>query len=345
MPIEYNHYPLKRILQKKFKKIVIVIYIYRDYCFQGDSLRVESYFPIFKKEHLAYTGIKNSFPKCWNQLLSFLVSTSIFVSLALFFVLYFSFLCLGLIPHYPLFIASSLVTFSVYNLNKITDQKEDTINNPQRAHLIRNIEQHTGIALSLGAYVLALIIGLLTKQILSITILLIPLWIAILYSVPLSSRLPRLKDIFFAKSLSVALGMSLSIFLLLYIFYPHPVILLVWVSFLFIKLFINTVLFDVRDLDGDKKTGINTLPVTWGIRKTKNFLLILNSLLIIWIFIVIHLNLFLMALPIIIFSIVFDYWSIQRFCKVSTVKVHTYDIVVDGEWIILCGMLIVFNFF
>ena len=308
-------------------------------------MRVESYFPNLKKEHVAYAGIKNTFQTYWNQLISFLVSTSIFVSIALFFVLYFSFLCLDVTPHYPLFVASSLVTFSVYNLNKITDKKEDTINNPQRASLITHIENHTGIVLSLVSYVLALIIGILTKQILSITILLIPLWIAILYSVPLSPGLPRLKDIFFAKSLSVAIGMSLSIFLLLYIFYPRPVILLIWVSFLFIKLFINTVLFDVRDLNGDKQTGIKTIPVTWGIRKTKTFLLLLNSLLIIWIFIVIHLKLFLMALPIILFSIIFDYWSIQRFCKVSTVKIHTYDIVVDGEWIFLCGMLVVFNFF
>jgi 4-hydroxybenzoate polyprenyltransferase len=233
----------------------------------------------------------------------------------------------------------------VYNLNKITDKKEDMINNPQRVDLIRTIENHTGIALSIGAYILALVIGILTKQILSITILLLPLWVAILYSVPLAPGLPRLKDIFFAKSLSVALGMSLSIFLLLYIFYPQPNILLIWVSFLFIKLFINTVLFDVRDLDGDKKTGIKTIPVTWGIRKTKNFLLLLNSLLIIWIFIIIYLNLFLMALPIIIFSVIFDYWSIQHFCKVPTVKVHNYDIVVDGEWIFLCGMFIVFKLF
>jgi 4-hydroxybenzoate polyprenyltransferase len=243
-----------------------------------------------------------------------------------------------------LFFASSLVTFSIYNLNKITDTKEDTINNPERAKIIQNIEKNTGMALSIGAYIIALIIGLLTEKILAITILLIPLWVAILYSVPLVPGLPRLKDIFFAKSLSVTIGMTLSIFLLLYIFYPHPIILLTWVSFLFIKLFINTVLFDVRDLEGDKKIGIKTIPVIWGVRKTKNFLLFLNTLLILWIFVAFYLNLFMIALPIILFSVIFDYWAIQRFCKVGHRNVYNYDILVDGEWMFLCGIFIILNF-
>jgi len=41
-------------------------------------------------------------------------------------------------------------------------------------------------------------------------------------------------------------------------------------------------LLDVRDIEGDQKAGVRTIPVSLGVNKTRNLLLLLNSTLVPW---------------------------------------------------------------
>ena len=51
-------------------------------------------------------------------------------------------------------------------------------------------------------------------------------------------------------------------------------------SFFFIgRIFINTVVFDIRDHEGDRKNNIQTMPVHIGIEKTKSVIVIMNVFL------------------------------------------------------------------
>jgi len=184
-----------------------------------------------------------------RNVITFLVSSSLFVALALFSVVYFSFLSLQITPNWPLFLASFLVTFSIYNLNKVTDKKEDMLNSPERLNYVGNRDKLL-IILSFVAYGVALAIGVLSGEILVIVVLLIPLWVAIVYSVRLSPNLPRVKDIFVAKSLAVTASLVFSTLLLAYICSRNNFLVLFWGYFLFLKIFINTTLFDVRDVSG-----------------------------------------------------------------------------------------------
>ncbi len=58
-------------------------------------------------------------------------------------------------------------------------------------------------------------------------------------------------------------------------------ILLVYAGFAFLTTLIREIIKDIQDLDGDKKVGCKTLPVVWGVDKSKYFVVSLIILLII----------------------------------------------------------------
>lgn len=292
-----------------------------------------------RREHIE---LKRELEKAFvagRKVVSFLVSSSLFVALALFSVIYFSFLALNISPDLPMFFAAFLVTFSLYNLNKITDKEEDTFNNPDRLTFITN-RTHILLTFSVISYIIALFIGVTSGEIVAIIVLLLPLWVAILYSVRIAPGFRRLKDIYIAKSLSVTIGLVFSTSLLAYIYFQNIYIIFIWVFFLFVKLFINTVLFDVRDIAGDRKLNINTIPAVLGFKKTKYLLILLNSFLIPWVAVMLYLNFFVALLPVIVFSVFYGYWCIFHFCNSKKKSSLSYDLLVDGEWMVLVIMLV-----
>jgi len=72
-----------------------------------------------------------------DKLISFLISTSIFVAINGILEVYFSFLLFGIISNLKILLSFFLMTFFIYGLNKLTDINEDAINTPERAKLIK----------------------------------------------------------------------------------------------------------------------------------------------------------------------------------------------------------------
>jgi 4-hydroxybenzoate polyprenyltransferase len=105
--------------------------------------------------------------------------------------------------------------------------------------------------------------------------------------------------------------------------------------FVFLKVFINTVLFDVRDVEGDRLAGTITIPVSLGRQKTRGLLLALNSTLILWAALSVFQGLPYKYLSILAGSIVYGYWYILRLCRDGTTIQKSVDWLVDGEWILI----------
>jgi 4-hydroxybenzoate polyprenyltransferase len=234
---------------------------------------------------------------------------------------------------YPLILATFLVIYSVYGINKITDTEEDQLNAPERSDLISSHEKlfkYTAVS----AYGLAVIIGLLYGwQVL--LVLLFPLLAGLVYSIQINPRIPRLKDIFAVKSLIVALSWTVgNTFLPIVNFNMNPMVMFMIFYFFFIKSFINTVLFDVMDVEGDKKTGTMTIPVVIGASNTIKLLLVLNSTLLILIYAALLYGLFqIFFLVPLIFCIIYGYVYIMFFSRNKNRL--NMDIMVDGEWILI----------
>jgi len=280
-----------------------------------------------------------------NEFTSFLISTSLFLAIngslkVLFFCLLFNIFALELI------LATFLITFSIYGLNKLTDLKEDAINAPERAKLIKKIEPVFKFSL-IFSFILSLLLGF-SVNVLTLPILLFPLFSGTLYSVKFTKNLPRLKDILGVKSITIALAWAVgSTFLPAICLLEKEILqILLIFYFFFLKSFTNAVLFDIRDIEGDRMSGVRTIPVVFGRQKTKNLLLVLNSTLIPWLAFSYLSGFFQQYLFVLIFAIAYGYWYILHFCKDGIKIGKSMDLLVDGEWIpvvILCflsGVLI-----
>jgi len=227
--------------------------------------------------------------------------------------------------------AAFLVTFSVYTLNLTTDKQEDTVNSPERAHYFFT-DIRLLVTIAFGCYFAAILIGGMVS-LSSIPVLCIPLIIGLLYSFHI--RNVRLKDMFVGKNTTVSLSWALVASLLPAAFVVHTPIVLLILSFIFVKGLINTILFDVRDIRGDSTAHISTFPSKLGIPATRALLLGLNSLLVVWLLIAVQQTTFLFYLPVFVFCLAYGYFYIFYLtCNISVPKLY-YGLLLDGEWMVL----------
>lgn len=145
-----------------------------------------------------------------------------------------------------------LCAFFVYSLDKISGSKEDLLNTPERA-ILANYPIHQ---LAILAYLAAFLITIATDW---------HKWYCVavfgaagcLYAIPLF-RGRRLKDIPGLKAPYVALTCTICFAGLVGAGY----------SLIFILILINTAIFDMRDLVGDRAAGVKSIPVLVGASRT-----------------------------------------------------------------------------
>lgn len=276
-----------------------------------------------------------------NNLFSFLISTSIFIALTSILELYFSFLLFSTLPNLNILLSFSFTVYSIYGLNKLTDIEEDAVNNPERAKIIAKICTLFKFSLAVS-FILSLILGF-SVNVLALPALLFPLFMGVIYSIGISSHIPRLKDITGVKNLIIALSWGVPLALLPAIdqsMKQFIVILIIFYIF-FIKSLINSILFDIRDIEGDRISGVKTIPIFLGINKTKRLLLILNSTLIP--LIIFSYGYFYKYFFVLVFIIVYGYWYILYFCQEGLLIGKSLDLFVDGEFIPISVLALIFS--
>jgi 4-hydroxybenzoate polyprenyltransferase len=267
-----------------------------------------------------------------NKIATFMISTSLFLAINGSFKVFFSGMLFNMF-NFNMVLITFLTTFSTYGLNKLTDLREDSINNPERAKTIKKIELIFKLSVAMSFF-FSLLLGFF-ESILTLPILLFPLLLGILYSVRLTRKIPRLKDITGVKNLTIALSWAVgSTFLPLIYLANKEILLIILVFYLFfLKSYINSIIFDIRDIDGDRLNGVRTIPVLLGRERTKILLLILNSTLFLWL--MIYQFFFMKYFYVLFFSIVYGYWYIIHFCRDGPKPGKSMDLLVDGEFIYL----------
>ncbi len=257
----------------------------------------------------------------------FLVSTSLLLSLDGALIVIFGSFLYGTPVNYQLTIASFLAVFSVYNLNKATDKREDSINRPETASKSTSYY----IVPSIAAMIVSLFLGVL-NGVFAVLILGTPFIVGLFYSVKMSPKLPRLKEVLGAKSFLVAFTWSMN-----GAFLPLPAqlisldkITLVFL-YIFIQVTVNTILFDALDAKGDSLMRINTLPIVLGPKKAKSLLLLLNSTLILWLVFCEFEGLFTRFTYALFFGIIYSYVLIGIFLGKNKRTLRA-ELMIDGEW-------------
>jgi 4-hydroxybenzoate polyprenyltransferase len=215
-----------------------------------------------------------------------------------------------------------MIAAAGYIINDYYDVKIDLINKPDRVVIGKGITRRFAILfhtmLSAGGVGIGLMLGWKVGVInfFSATLL---WW----YSNSLK-RLP------FVGNFSVALLTGLSIVIVNVLYHVNRVEVIIYSLFAFFLTLIRELIKDMEDLKGDNSFGCKTLPILWGIRKSKYWVygelavfavtvLIINEHYVLlpkyyfFIFLFIPLVLFLMRL--IRADTVKDFHDLSQFCK------------------------------
>ncbi len=266
----------------------------------------------------------------FDKSVSFLTRSSIFIAINCLLLVYFSFLLYGINDDFNLLLSSFFVAFTIYSLDKLSNIKEDSISLPERAAFVcRHRRVITGAIAA--SYISAFSLSIL-KNLYALFIVHFPLFIGLIYSLKIITV--RLKDITGIKNIAVALSWAvLGTFFPLAVSFRNIYEMMFIFYYFFTKLFINTTLFDVRDIKGDRMNKVITIPVFLGLKKTKKLILLLNSTFIPWLAFSYLQGFFHQYLFVLIFSIFYGYWYILYFCKERIEIGTSLDLLVDGEWI------------
>jgi len=215
-----------------------------------------------------------------KKIFAFLSVSSLFIGGTGFFKTFIGYALLGIHPSIQVCFAVFLVSFSVYTLDKIADLDKDTTNMPERLKFLKG-RKNLAFTYSLAAYLLSMLLIFLDRP-LSSLIVLVPMAANAIYGTRLIPGIPRLKDIPVMKNLVVATSWALVTTLLPAMHLSDPALwtVVMVVYFMLIKTFIDTVLYDIRDVKGDQENGVRTIPVILGTQKTVKILLALNGTLL-----------------------------------------------------------------
>ncbi|MCG8345737.1 MAG: UbiA family prenyltransferase [Chlorobiales bacterium] len=175
-----------------------------------------------------------------------------------------------------------LLTFSIYQDNRITDDAEDAVNDPEGLKdALENrkiITYATFYPFSIISLVIAFQFGQPAFWTTAIVILIGFLYNHKCFPAFLSRSLNgarRLKDIYIVKNLTPPLDWATALVFLPLFFEGRPLSLQAWIcwGYLFICAFFIEVMWDMRDRRGDLLSGIKTIANTLSFPQTKQLLI------------------------------------------------------------------------
>ncbi|MBN2334372.1 UbiA family prenyltransferase [Candidatus Bathyarchaeota archaeon] len=268
------------------------------------------------------------------SLLRLVTSTSVFLALNGSLVAAFSSLLYGVEVNPTILAIAFLATFSVYIMNKATDRAEDSINRPETASRGTLFFMVPSIIASAVCLILCASIGVQALAVVVTSFL-----VSVVYSVKLSPTVPRFKEMVGVKSLLVALCWGFTGSLLPASSQQVDTVKIVLAfTYISIQLLVNTVLCDIRDMDGDTASGVKTLPIALGLKDTRRLLLAVNSLMFPWLIYCLTQGLFTEYMPALFFGVGYGYLIIWVFSKKGRSRLLV-ELAVDGEWIPLVALM------
>lgn len=207
-----------------------------------------------------------------------LLTTSIPVAISGVFRLYIAFLFLGIAPQIYIYFAGFLVIYSTYTFDRALENEEDKINRKELATSRKDI--------ALFVCIVSLIVSTILLYREGLTFMaFLPFVIGYVYSkgISLGKHKLKLKGNFGVKNLIVSSTWGIFIAgIALHMAGDYSALIFVF-PFFMMKSFINTVIWDFRDVKGDDAAGIKTLPIWLGEKKTRKLLQLMHITLHFWI--------------------------------------------------------------
>lgn len=245
-------------------------------------------------------------------------------------------LLIGKYPTIDLLIMAYLFSYAAYMMNRSSEFEQDMLSNPSRTEHLISRRRYLPI-ISLSSFFLGYLLAARVNLIFFIA-LLIPLLLSIMYSIGLKRLLgkastDRLKNRLLVKNIVISLGWSLIPFLVSLYYLYFSSLIIFYSLLIFLRLLVNTILFDLRDIDADKRYGIRTIPGTIGANNTLILLDLLDIFIIAYILFVSYYSL----LPTYSLTmLLFPAYSIgyRALIKKGMNLSFVCDYIADGEYIL-----------
>jgi 4-hydroxybenzoate polyprenyltransferase len=209
-------------------------------------------------------------------------------------------------------LSTVLIAAGGYVINDYYDVKIDYVNNPERVVVGKTIHRRFAILFHIALSALGIFVGLFISwklalvNFLSVTVL----WF---YS-NLLMRLP------FIGNFAVALLTGASIAVIILLYNANTVLILIYALFSFFMTLVREIIKDMEDLKGDNTYGCKTLPIVWGIRKTKIALYLLILFFSVTVAVINQLYVKLDAIYFVMLLFVPLAWLVTRLVRADTKK-------------------------
>lgn len=223
-------------------------------------------------------------------------------------------------------LSTMLIAAAGYVINDYYDVKIDLINKPERVIIGKSIPRRHALLFHTVLSLTGIAIGFWLNWKIGL-INLFSVFMLWLYSNALK-RLP------FIGNLAVALLTGISVFVVNVLYPPLLALTGIYALFAFFITLVREIIKDLEDLKGDDTFGCRTLPIVWGIRKTKFFI---YFLLVLFAVVVLGVHRWISPLPMIFFAwFLFlptmvllawliradtrkDFYLLSQFCKIIMV--------------------------
>jgi len=177
----------------------------------------------------------------------------------------------GRTPTLVLLVMAYLFSFGAYMMNRSAEMDQDLASHPERTNYLARRKRALPWVVA-ASFVLGYALAATVSWVFFLA-LLAPLALSLLYSVG-SKRLigligaRNLKQKVLLKNVTISLGWSLIPVLVGFYFGAFDAPLLLLSPFIFFRLMTNTIVFDIRDTEGDRQNEVKTLPTQLGIPRS-----------------------------------------------------------------------------
>jgi 4-hydroxybenzoate polyprenyltransferase len=251
-------------------------------------------------------------------------------------------------PTFTLLLLAYLFSYGAYTLDRSVEMEKDSLANPERTSYLRARKKLLpfifGTCFAIG-YLLAFFHSLQF-----FFGLLVPLLLSFLYSLG-SKKLvrvlgaKRLKESLLVKNIVISLAWSLIPFLVgLYFGFLVPTLLLIG-GFIFLRLLVNTIFFDARDVAGDAASGVRTIPVVYGTFASFRIMTLIDICSALYVSALVALRLLpiysLVMIGFTLYSVLYRHAGLKDFSRLDVLC----DVVGDGEYALWGAVLLVGKFF
>jgi len=276
-------------------------------------------------------------PKSFSQsAVNFLLKSNGYMALGASSAAYIAIFLMGLTVEYIVLAAVFFVFFLSYNFNRLTDFDEDAINAPERRAFVN---QYTKPLIAISAVIYAYMLSILiTLNFSAFLFILLQTALGSAYSIF------RIKKYFLAKNIYIAAVWGM-IVLFVGIYYGNgitPQVTLIS-AILASSFFINTIIFDIKDMAGDIKCSLKTIPVAIGQKNTILLGYAVNIVSVLLFSVGMASGFFPGKAVIIYLLFLYVFFYLYKYGKIN--KRVYYGLLVDGEFIFTSGIIFLYGLF